>query len=108
MKERCATCAYRPGTEASRDETTLLTARLCAIAGEPFFCHEEQVSHGEERQEVCAGFLAAVEAQGPEPEWRRDVADGMLRLMEEAAEHPADFDTDAKAAAKIRAVLGLD
>ena len=43
MPDKCATCAFRLGTEASRQPLTVLKARLCAQIGEPFYCHDNAV-----------------------------------------------------------------
>jgi len=43
MSEKCATCAFRSGTKASRNSLTVLKARLCAQIGQPFQCHENTV-----------------------------------------------------------------
>lgn len=75
---RCATCAFRPGTEASRSELTLVKAQLCLISGTVFHCHEAP------GWEPCAGYLAALPAHQNEPEWRQDFALEMLDLIEEA------------------------
>lgn len=92
MKEKCDTCAFRPGTQANRSALTVLKARLCAQAGQPFHCHENavfvtpsgkeikthdrnridvigRVPHGEykpkagEDWKICAGFMEMVLAQ---------------------------------------------
>lgn len=111
IRERCATCAYRAGTEASRSKSTLLTAKLCALAAEPFYCHEERLAPGADdsvRTVVCAGHTAAVLALGDVPDWQRALAVSMLTLMEEVDERPADFDTDRKCVTAIRRMIGLD
>lgn len=107
-RERCLTCAYRSGTEASASKSTQLTAQLCVLSGEPFYCHEEVVAPGAERVLVCAGHLAATAALGPVPEWRGALAASMLTLMEEADERPEDFDSDRKCVTAIRRMVGLE
>jgi hypothetical protein len=55
---RCATCAYRPGTEASKCERTLVKAKLCLISGELFLCHEDPA-----RIAICRGWHDAFAAR---------------------------------------------
>lgn len=52
----CATCAFRPGTEANQTVHTMTLARLCVEGGRPFHCHEHQ--------RLCRGFIAAVNLLG--------------------------------------------
>ncbi len=39
-RQPCATCAFRPGTDAAERVATQLTVRLCLMSGETFTCHE--------------------------------------------------------------------
>jgi hypothetical protein len=75
--ERCLTCAYRPGTPASKSELTLLKAKLCAMTSEPFYCHEDP-----NERALCKGWVDTMEirldqigkgTRTDEPEWRRQV-----------------------------------
>lgn len=72
MKEPCATCAFRQGTEANKDQITQLKVQLCLGSGTPFLCHEPQ---GEGH--MCGGFANALEAAvkrgdyKDEDDWRR-------------------------------------
>lgn len=50
--ERCATCAFRLGTEANGSPATLMDATKCVLERVPFFCHEHA--------RPCAGFAAMV------------------------------------------------
>lgn len=80
-RERCLTCAYRSGTKASASKSTQLTAQLCALSGEPFYCHEEMIPLGADdsaRTVVCAGHEAAVLALGDIPDWQCALAASML------------------------------
>lgn len=43
MPDKCATCAFRPGTRANLSPITLLKARLCAQIKQPFHCHDNAV-----------------------------------------------------------------
>jgi hypothetical protein len=95
MDNRCATCAFRPGTEASRTETTVLMARLCLMSGETFECHE--------RTAPCAGFLYALNARQPEPEWCQAVAGELLDLQLNEA-HLMDW-SEERIVAEIRGRL---
>ncbi len=97
--DRCATCAYRSGTDASRTPTTVMLARLCVLSGEPFSCHE--------RPDVCAGHAAAVASRQKagivEPEWRRLLYLEMSEVLVDAANGPAL--SDAEAAAVVRGIV---
>jgi len=52
----CATCAFRPGTEANTTAHTITLARLCVEGLRPFHCHENPG--------LCRGFIAAVNLNG--------------------------------------------
>lgn len=52
----CATCAFRPGTEAHRSPHTVALARLCVEGGRAFSCHEQL--------QLCRGFIAAINLRG--------------------------------------------
>ena len=57
----CATCAFRPGTEANRSAHTAELARLCVEGFRFFYCHEQP--------QLCRGYLAAINVRGvPESE----------------------------------------
>lgn len=59
--ERCSTCAYRPGTEASGDEVDrgLTRVRLALLdAAQPFYCHEPGPIAGKRR--LCIGHMDAM------------------------------------------------
>lgn len=103
-RERCATRAYRAGTEASRNEHTVMTAKLCVMSGEAFFCHEP-LGPGGEPTRLCVGFEAARVAQAAQPEWRASTADTMLHLLEMAEDDASQFDTDEKYIAAIRRLI---
>lgn len=85
----CATCAFRPDTEANQSEHTMELARLCVEGIVPFHCHE--------RPQLCRGFVAAVNLRGaPETDedrkWREcaafaaDVLGQCIRSAVEAQE----------------------
>jgi hypothetical protein len=62
--DRCATCAYRQGTEASGDEVDRgLTRfrRALLDAAEPFMCHEPGPIPGKQR--LCIGHMNAMGAR---------------------------------------------
>lgn len=52
----CATCAFRPGTEANATASTVELARLCVEGMRLFHCHE--------KTQLCRGFVAAVNLRG--------------------------------------------
>lgn len=52
----CATCAFRPGTEANCTDHTVQLARACVEGIVPFYCHEQLG--------LCPGFVAAVNLRG--------------------------------------------
>lgn len=57
----CATCAFRPGTEANQTEHTTALVRLCVEGMRLFHCHE--------KKQLCRGYLAAANLRGvPAPE----------------------------------------
>lgn len=52
----CATCAFRPGTEANSTAHTLTLARMCVEGVTPFQCHEQP--------QLCRGWISAVNLRG--------------------------------------------
>lgn len=91
MKARCGDCAFTPGTEAHGCEPTQVTADLCVLSGEPFYCHRagkdgaiEARTDGSGEPVLCRGFVEAFTAQGPVKEWQAAVASECLRVMEDA------------------------
>lgn len=79
----CATCAFRPGTEAASMEHTVVLARLCVEATEPFLCHEQP--------QLCRGWIAAVNLRGPMPDdddsrHRREALGFAIEMLNEAIE----------------------
>lgn len=52
----CATCAFRPGTQANQSEHTTMLAKLCVEGISPFDCHE--------KKQLCRGWIAAVNLRG--------------------------------------------
>lgn len=59
--ERCSTCAYRQGTEASGDvaDRGLTRVRLALLdAAQPFYCHEDGPIPGKKR--LCIGHMSAM------------------------------------------------
>lgn len=51
----CATCAFRPGTEANQTVHTVMLAKFCVEGVTPFDCHEHP--------RYCRGWIAAVNAK---------------------------------------------
>lgn len=45
----CATCAFRPGTEANTSWHTVMLAKFCVEGRTPFDCHE--------KPQLCRGFI---------------------------------------------------
>lgn len=52
----CATCAFRPGTEAATTQHTVELARLCVEGFRYFGCHEHAG--------LCRGYVAAMNLRG--------------------------------------------
>lgn len=52
----CATCAFRPGTQANTTEHTQALVRLCVEGIREFHCHE--------KPQLCRGFIAALNLRG--------------------------------------------
>lgn len=83
----CATCAFRPGTEANRTMHTIELARLCVEGLRLFYCHEHPG--------LCRGYVAAVNLRGvPESEddkrWAEVsgmVADMFADMIADAKQH---------------------
>ena len=62
--QKCETCAYRPGTDASRNDGDPLLARTRKAlleACQPFFCHDERMRF-EGHRVMCAGHVDAMNA----------------------------------------------
>ena len=91
MKKRCGDCAFSPESEAYGCESTRLTAELCVLSGEPFYCHRADAEgHVRPRLDdrgeavLCRGFVDAFSARGPESDWQAAVASESLRILEDA------------------------
>lgn len=54
-KEPCHDCAFTPGTEAASYQPTAISAGLCLVSREPFFCHIDKQPDGQEA--ICRGWL---------------------------------------------------
>lgn len=89
MQERCAGCAYRPGTEANRDPLTQTTAYLCLLASEPFRCHH---GDGGSSEHLCRGWLDAwlTRREKDVPEWKQDAARAILATLDATKDAQAD------------------
>jgi hypothetical protein len=64
--EMCSSCAYRPGTEASREEGDpgLTAARKAMlVASQPFYCHEDPPTGAGPERKLCVGHAAHLTAQ---------------------------------------------
>ena len=80
----CATCAFRPSTEANRSAHTVQLARLCVEGFRTFHCHEHP--------RLCRGYVAALNLRGvPQDEDDRrwsivagDAADILQRCIDAA------------------------
>lgn len=91
MLKHCGDCAFLEGTEAHGEEMTRITAELCVMSGEPFYCHRKDDAgklvarpDGEGGAVLCRGFVDAFVAQGPPKDWQAAVSSECLRIMEEA------------------------
>lgn len=82
MADRCATCAFRAGTDAARSPLTQHKARACLATGTPFLCHESPIPA------MCSGWTDALMKQMAAgeviPEWRRQVSLAILDAIEVA------------------------
>jgi hypothetical protein len=83
----CGTCAFRPGSQASQTEHTVQLANLCVEGIVPFHCHEQE--------QLCRGWIAAVNLQGMDGGLPMDVESIRHR---EASAFAADILSDAIAA----------
>lgn len=105
-KERCDTCAFREGTEASKDEITRLKVSLCLQSRTPFNCHE--APGGIAGLVVCRGFLDAITASPEKPniaEWKQDLAGRLLEVIENVETDPDRFADGAAIETQIRNVI---
>jgi hypothetical protein len=66
---RCATCAFRPGTDANRSRLVLHLVEMCLVGRQPFMCHCGEAPG----TRPCAGFKAL--------EARAEPRDGVLALF---------------------------
>ena len=87
---RCSGCAFTKGTDANQNTWTKAKVALCLLADEPFYCHMK------EPKQVCAGFLEAYHSQPAQPEWRRELASGLLEMQQlaELGQAEAEFVTE--------------
>lgn len=83
IAERCATCAFRPGTDAANSPLTQLKVKLCIMAGKYFICHESPL------EAWCAGIADAITAKfhkdgtvGSDA-WKEKVANELLDVIDE-------------------------
>lgn len=92
--EMCGSCAYRPGTEASREygDPGLTRARLALLKNnQPFHCHEDAPAGLDDKtRKLCVGHMnsmKALAATGHEPTEadREDLRAAMRRLHCERA-----------------------
>ncbi|HXE82906.1 MAG TPA: hypothetical protein VN513_06220 [Gemmatimonadales bacterium] len=87
----CATCAFRPGTEAYGTARTRELAALCVEGLRPFYCHESP--------QLCRGFIAAANLRGvPESDEDRRWAEVCrlgADLLAACVDHAAKEDRDA-------------
>jgi hypothetical protein len=88
---RCDDCAFRPGTDASRCERTVLLANLCAEAGEVFNCHR--------REGLCAGWAQKINELGPDwlrsqPPWKQTLRKELIELIHLSGTQPIDLNAE--------------
>jgi hypothetical protein len=123
--DRCAGCAFTPGTDANKSTITQLKARLAIESETIFYCHApiEQfcdakgitdreahnllIALGE--QVICAGYLDAIETLHDKgyfddrPEWKRKLSLGLLAVTQRVEDTPSMTEKDALLA--IREVI---
>lgn len=86
MLDRCAGCAFRPGTEASQSTHTRAIRDLCVMVGSPFECHDTGAHH------LCKGFVDAFVAKSGNgdydrmPAWKKDMCHKLLDTMHDYRE----------------------
>lgn len=107
---RCNDCAFTPGTEANLSNLTSHKASMCAMIGEPFFCHI-----GKE-QKLCAGWvervLTAEVAPSDVPEWKRKAIQSQLDFIQsfeeraQAGNLPSEEDLIQESTDALLASLG--
>lgn len=54
---RCATCAFRTGTDANRSRLVLYLVEMCMMREDTFMCHTG-LAADETPHRPCAGFVA--------------------------------------------------
>jgi hypothetical protein len=93
MREKCATCAFRPGTEAANSPLTPVKARLCIKTCTPFLCHESPIDA------MCAGAADAMTVMhengqwAQTPEWKRKVLLACLDAIQDVEDGKANAET---------------
>jgi len=89
--QKCATCAFTPGSQANQSYTPL-KAKLCAEIPEPFLCHEEKPN-----DICCAGWAELTERLQREgyyekqPEFQREIK---MQIVEALAETESSGDAN--------------
>jgi hypothetical protein len=94
-RQRCAGCAFTPGTPAFNSPLTFIKSRLCVETGQYFYCHEDSAGHyTEEAEALCAGWLQGVTAKIEGREYD-GLGEPELEKMREAIDFIADYEETA-------------
>lgn len=94
-KERCATCAFREGTVASKNRLTVLKAQLCLKTGGHFLCHEAPMVLRD--SVLCRGYVDALTVTMGRPieaEWKRLLYSKLLGVIDKYEDDPDNFSDD--------------
>ena len=79
---RCDDCAFREGTQANSQQSTVMKAQLCAEIPEEFHCHR--------REGLCAGWAALANKLNREgyhanqPDWQRKLKQELVEIINNA------------------------
>ena len=106
MLNRCAGCAFRPGTEASTQTWTVAMRDLCVMVGAPFQCHDGGAGH------MCKGFVDAFTAKlragdyDRLPAWKKELAHKLIDVLHDYHDAvtngtPVDEDAVHRAVAEV-------
>ncbi len=111
LHEKCETCAFRPGTQANNHPSTLLKARLCAMTGEYFLCHEHNPDIGVSHLQpvLCRGWLDLFEnnlhSGRVQDGWQRDISLAITEVICDAEADPVRYRSEDAVNALIKSKI---